>query len=166
MNGSEHDPLLETLRRRRLTAEEEARLQTYWLTHPEAQAAWEEDMSLNHLLEQLPDVAVSSNFTAQVLQVVDREHRPQPERTRSLLRRWLPSVNLTQKVTAAAVLVCVAGLSWQHHRLSVRAELADSVAKVSSVAGLPSLEILQDFDAINRLSQVSQADLDLLAALQ
>ncbi len=166
MNGSEYNPLLEAAWRRRLTADEEARLATCWLSHPEAQSAWDEEMSLNHLLEQLPDVPVSSNFTAQVLQAVDREHRSPPERTRSFLWRWLPSVNLTQKATVAALLVGVAVFSWQQHRLSIRAELAESVAKVSSVAGLPSLEILQDFDAINRLSQVSQADLDLLAALQ
>ena len=44
--------------------------------HPEAQADWEAEAGLNDALGRLPDVAVSSNFTARVLQAVEREIAP------------------------------------------------------------------------------------------
>jgi hypothetical protein len=53
------------------------------------------------------------------------------------------------------------------YRRHARLELARSLAAVSHEAVVPSPDILNDFDAINRLSQVPpMVDNDLLVALE
>ena len=57
-----------------------------WLAaHPEAQADWEAEAGLSEALGQLPDAPVPSNFTARVLQSVERESAAE-RRRRS--RKW------------------------------------------------------------------------------
>ena len=71
MNDSEQQKLREASWRRPLAPDEEARLQQHLAAHPDAQAGWEEDLALNHLLAQTPAAPVASNFTARVLQAVE-----------------------------------------------------------------------------------------------
>src|SRR5262245_52089399 len=73
MNESEYQALMEASWRRPLTDEEQARLDAWLRTHPAAHNEWEAEMALNRLLEQLPEAPVASNFTARVLQALDRE---------------------------------------------------------------------------------------------
>src|SRR5437868_14920929 len=100
-----NDPVYKQLRelswRRKLTEAEEAELHKYFAEHPEAMEDWELEGELNHLLEHLPEApAVSSNFTARVLQAVelemaaqDREHsRKNPTGWRSVWGKWLPKL--------------------------------------------------------------------------
>jgi hypothetical protein len=47
-----------------------------------------------------------------------------------------------------------------------RAQEAREVASVSRLAGLPSIDWLENFDTINRLNKVKVADDDLLTVLQ
>ena len=63
--------------------------------------------------------------------------------------------------------ICV--LSVNQYRISAREEVARSVAEVSRVAALPSLDVLMNFDAIKRLPEIPkdrQVDVELLAALK
>ena len=169
MNDSNYQQLLEAGWRRKLTAEEETRLQAYFADHPAALAAWETETNLNQLLVQLPDAPLATNFTAQVLQAVERENR---KARPSFAPRWwsrVVSLGWTQK-TALAGLVLGAGLlSYQQYQIHARGQLAGIVATVARVADLPGAQTLQDFDAIRRLSRVPApgwVDAELLAVLQ
>src|SRR6266478_5096189 len=81
-----NDPLLNQLRerswRRELNTDEEAALRGWLAKHPEAQADWESEVALNEALRRLPDAPLSSNFTSQVLQAVQREEAAESRRTR------------------------------------------------------------------------------------
>ena len=164
-----NDPIYNRLRelswRRRLTGPEEAELRAWLATHPEAQADWEAEAGLNASLSGLPDVPVPGNFTAHVLQAVEREaaadlRRPQGKWLTWLRRRWLP------RVAFATVVVGAAFVSYQKVDASSRRKLAESVAVVSSVSSLPSPDILKDFDAIRALNSTPPPDEELLLVFQ
>jgi hypothetical protein len=68
---------------------------------------------------------------------------------------------------AAVVVVGIALLAHQQYQVWSRTELARSVAKFSPVAELPSVDLLEDFDAILNLPPASAAsDDELFSALQ
>ena len=114
---------------------------------------------LRGLLSRLPDVPVASNFTARVMQAVEHEEsRPSRPRTFSIWnwRAFLPRFAL------AAVVIAAAGLALQQHEANARREqLAKNVARVAGA--MPSVEALQNFDAIRRMSMPAHADEGLLA---
>ncbi len=167
MNDPVYNEFLETVSRRKLTVAEDARCQAYLARHPELQAAWEEEAGLSRLLEQLPTVPVSSNFTAQVLLALDHETKAA---TRPAARNWFQRIGwfeFAPRVTMAGLLLSVGLLGCWQHQVSQRAELASDIARVGGVARVPTVEMLKNFDAINRLNQGSQtADVELLAALK
>ena len=167
MNDSEQQKLREASWRRPLAPDEEAHLQQHLAAHPEAQAGWEEDLALNHLLAQTPDAPLSSNFTARVLQAVELDSAAAGrarEKTASPWwpRHWLP------RVAFAALVVSLSWLGWRQHELNARAERAHNAVVVSRLAStLPSVELWQDFEAITRVNSSSiAADEELWAALQ
>ena len=80
MNEAEYQELQEAGWRRRLTPAEEARIQAWLAAQPERRAEWEAEAGLNQWLGQLPDVPVASNFTARVMQKLDRERLTAPRR--------------------------------------------------------------------------------------
>jgi anti-sigma factor RsiW len=164
-----NDPIYDHLRelswRRELTAAEEAELRGWLAAHPEAQAEWEAEVGLNAALGRLPQAPVPGNFTARVLQAVERETAAERRRLREhwltrLHLRWLP------KVAFAAVVVGAGLLSYQQVQASYRKKLAESVATVSAVSSLPSPDILKDFDAIRALNPAPAPDEELLTMLQ
>ena len=118
------------------------------------------DQRLDALLRALPDRPVASNFTARVLQAVERGEKQPRKLSGQLLRVWLPRA-------AVAVLALGLGmfgyLQYDHH---ARAKLAKSVAAVSQVSSLPRPDVLQDFEVVLRLSRTPPADEELLALLQ
>jgi hypothetical protein len=63
------------------------------------------------------------------------------------------------------VIAGVGFFTLHEHRVHQRAQLAQSVAAVSSVASLPGPDILQDFDVINQMNHAA-ADKELLALMQ
>ena len=161
MKRSEYQELLEAARRRRLTAEEEARLQTYLAAHPQAQREWDEEQALDQMLGQLNDVPVSTNFTARVLEAVHRENLSAPALIRGAWFEKLVSFFRGYRIATATAIVAIGLIMVQQYRHRERARV------VESLATLPNFEALQDFDAIARLGQVrGSADEDLLAALQ
>jgi hypothetical protein len=166
MNEREHQALWELSWRRKLTPSEEARLQQYLTQHPEAQAGWETEAALNHLLRQLPDAPLSSNFTAQTLQAVEREAVRATRETQAFgrLREWLR--RLAPRMAWAAGLIFAAFLVWQQHEISQRERVVGGIGPVLQAASLPDPKMLQDFDAIQQLSQLPPAtDVELLDAL-
>ena len=163
-----NDPLFQQWRelswRRKLTAAEDAEVRAWLAVHPEAQPDWEAETALNDALGRLPEVPVATNFTARVLQAVELD-RAASARERKWLgwqpwKRWLPRM-------ALAAIVLGAGL-FSHHEVVAnrRAKLVRSVEVVSKVSSLPSPAILEDFDAIQRLTPPPAADEQLLSLLQ
>lgn len=156
----EHDshPIQEILWRRPLTREEAARLRggASLDFKPATEAA------LTRALTELPNADVPSNFTARVLAETDRLERLH-DRSAPVAwwRRFVPRLAVGGGLAVAVLL----GVSrYEAHR---QLETARQAVELADVAAPPTVEILQDFEAIERMSQTpAQADLHLLAALQ
>ena len=162
-----NDPTYTRLRelswQRKLTPAEAAELRAWLEAHPEARADWEAESQLTAALERLPQVPVSSNFTARVLQAVERDE--QPAASPAPWWAW-PRLRRLAIATCTAVAFGTTLLSYLVIQSHGRRELAQSVAAVAEVSAGPSLQDLQDFDAI-RVSNPSPApDEQLLAVLK
>lgn len=156
MNEAEFQKLKEASWRRKLTAEEQAALDN----HLEERFSWEEEAALNQLIGKLPDAPVSTNFTARVLQAVERESATVPRARERGLVHWF-RMNWLPRIAIPAFLIFGGIISVQQYK---RTQIANDVAVVSSAATVPP-QWLEDFDAISRLSQ-PPVDHELLAALE
>ena len=157
------EPIQNSLRelvwRRKLTSTELEELRSSL----EGRMDLELESHLTGALGRLPDIAVPSNFTGQVLQAIEREESRAARKPVRL--RWNWRVLVPRTAAAAAVLIIV-GLTFEHHELSVRRTmLAQSVARVATGQPMPSIDALKNFNAIQRMSQ-PHADEELLALLQ
>jgi negative regulator of sigma E activity len=163
MKDNEHlSQLRESGWRRKLTEAEQGELRAHLDAHPDARADWEMESALNAALTQLPDASVPSNFTARVLQAVERE----AARPRAWSWRWNWHM-LVPRVAFAAAVITFTGLVFQHHEINrQRTALARNVALVTRGQPMPSPEALENFDAIRRMSQPQHADDELLALMQ
>ena len=123
----------------------------------------EAEAGLAAALERLPDAAVPNNFTARVLQAVEREAAAARRRTGGGLWRrlgWLPRAAVATGVLGVGLIAC-------HQMQSVeRKKLAESVIAVADIPSLPSPDILQDFDAIRASYPAAAPDEQLLALLK
>jgi anti-sigma factor RsiW len=167
MNDDLYNDLLEASWRRKLTAEEEAQLRGWLAAHPERQPEWEEEVALNQQLERLPNAPLASNFTAQVLGKLDLElQREEREKSRGrTLKSWWRG--LVPRFAAVLLLGLLAGTTVVQYREHQRSEIVQDVMHVTPVASVLSPEVLQNFDAIHRLSHVpAVSEEELLAALQ
>jgi anti-sigma factor RsiW len=166
MNESEHNPLMEKSWRRKLTPAEAAELQAWLADHPEARADCEAELRLTEAMNRLPDAPVPSNFTACVLQAVERESGAE---SRSRTPHWKWSLRLLLPRAAMAAVVLGAGfLSYRQHSIvEHRTELAQ---RVKVVAALPNPEILQpeilqNFDTIQKMGPAAAGPDRVLIAL-
>lgn len=122
------------------------------------------DARLDALLRGLPDRTVPSNFTARVLQELDRE----------TARRAAPAwweifrhpLQLLPRVAVAMLALGVGMFGYQHHAQAERRAYAHSVEAVTQVASLPAPDVLKDFETIRHMSATPAADHELLALLQ
>jgi hypothetical protein len=167
MNESEFEALLEAARRRRLTPGEEAQAGAWLALHPERRAEWEAETQLSRLLNQVPDAAVSSNFTARVLQAARREAAAAVVRAgRPWWRELADRLRLrpAHGLAAALAVVAMGGWAWREARLVERQRHARDLAALSCAAILPEPQLLAaDFDTLRRLP-VAEDD-ELLAVL-
>ena len=163
MNESLYQELRELSWRRKLTPEEETRLQGWLAAHPDRQAEWELEQSLSEQLRHLSDAPLSSNFTSQVMQALDAELMRQERegRPRHTFLQWLHKL-APRLAPVSLALVVVITYFVQHQKHDHQNRIINSVAIVTS-SDVPGPEILKDFDAIEKLPP---ADEDLLAALQ
>jgi anti-sigma-K factor RskA len=118
---------------------------------------------LREFLSQLPDFPVSSNFTARVMQAIEREEsRPQPKW--AFFSNW--RVFLPRAAVAAGVMV-LTGLAFHHHEIyRERAQVAQNLVQAAGSSSVPSVEALKNFDVIQRMAQPQHADEELLALMQ
>ncbi|MCL5096490.1 MAG: hypothetical protein M1608_02940 [Candidatus Omnitrophica bacterium] len=167
MNGSDSNPWIETGLRHEPTAEEQAQLRAFIKANPNLATRVAEELALNRLLRQLRDPPLPSNFTARVLAAL-----PSPAQVGFRARwarwwRWGHGLGWAPKSALAGLILSLGLLSYLEYQHHERVELARSVTKISGVTTLVSLDVLRDFDAINRLSQVpTKVDDDLLEALK
>ena len=158
-NEPPQNRLRELAWRQKLTDAEKAGLRA----SPEMQADLELESRLSEALARVPDVPVPSNFTARVLQAIEREEA-RGARTRGWSWSWRV---LVPRVAVAVVVVGFAGLAYQRHEFDKRVELAKDVALLAQAQLVPSIEALKDFDAIQRMGQnTPHADDELLALLK
>jgi negative regulator of sigma E activity len=165
-----NDPLYHRLReshwRRKLIAGEEAELRAWLAAHPEMEADWATEAGLGEVLSCLPDAPVPTNFTARVLNAIERESEGSRRETSGWTWRWR---RLLPKAAVAAVVAVVAAIgliSYERHEATQRAVLARNVATVADVAAVPNPDLMQDFEAVRRLGQTPPADEELLALLR
>jgi len=154
MNDSEYRELVEASWRRPLTDDEQACLRGWLAAHPDAQSDWEAETALNQALTRLPEAPVSSNFTALVLQAVDREEMERDrapswlDRIQNLFRRPAP------RVAWALMLVGAVWFGVQQHQKASRHELAQGLAAFANVAALSDSGAMQDMDTIQQISHL------------
>jgi hypothetical protein len=122
------------------------------------------DAKLDALFRALPDKPVPSNFTARVLQGLDRETaRPASPPWWEMFRhplQWAPRAAMT------ALALWLGMFSYQYHTQTERRAYERSLEAVTQVASLPSPDVLKDFNAIRHMSATPAADHDLLALMQ
>ena len=154
MSNNQRNQPDESLWRRKLSAAERAELR--------AQPDLELEACLTDTLAQMPDLPVPSNFTARVLGAIEFEEK-QAARAPGWIWTW--RLHWPRIAVAAAVLI-FAGVSIQRYETNAhRIELARNLAQVAAQP-LPSVDALNNFDAIQRMSQVARADTELLTALE
>ena len=127
-----------------------------------AQPELELEARLTAALARISDAPVPSNFTARVLSAIEVEEL-QASRSRGWTLNWR-SLWPRVAAVAAALIFAAVGLQW-HEAHSQRAALTRSVALVAAQP-LPSVDALENLDAIQRMSRPAHADGELLAALQ
>jgi hypothetical protein len=111
------------------------------------------------LLARLPDAPVASNFTARVLQAIELEEK---RRSRWRTMGWYWRV-FVPRGAVAALLIGFAAFTFHEHELVVQQQdLARNAALVASQQ-MPSMDALNNFDAIQRMSQTAHPDDELLA---
>jgi hypothetical protein len=159
------DPVYLRLReigwRRKLTETEQAELRAWLAAHPEAEAEVEADTALNHALERWPQAPVPSNFTARVMQAIEREATATEPPPRSRAWWWH---GFMPRLAAAAVVVLAGLLVYRHNEVQKREELAQGLALVAGAAPLSDVTVLEDFDAIRGMTtETAAADEGLLA---
>jgi anti-sigma factor RsiW len=157
--------LAEQAWRRALTPDEQARLRQFLAAHPEARSQWESEAALTRALHRLPPAPVSSNFTALVLQAVQRAPAPSAWRRRLEPASWLPA-GWMPRLALGVTMVCISLLTVSATQTIQRQRMARNLASVGALATLQPVDWLQNFQTIESLSRVQVADDVLLQVLQ
>ncbi len=165
MQQTEFQKLVEASWKRPITPSERTQLRDFLAAHPEFQEAWDEEAALSGMLRRMPTPAVSSNFTARVLQAATRAELESGWRQRLGAISWLSNAWVPRAALGAAM-ICSGMLSYHQYQAMHRAEVSHEVAITSRLAELPRIDWLENFDTINRLNKVKVADDDLLTVLQ
>ncbi len=163
MNNATFEELLALRHKRPLTPAEQTRLQAWLARHPADRVRWTEESALSTALHRLPNAPVPSNFMARVWQDIEAAERHGAS-ARAGWRGWFRWPSLAQQFAVAVVLLGVA-VVLSGRRGQSPAQVAQSIEQVTTLASMPSIEMLKDFEIISRLNQ-SSADLDLLAVLE
>jgi anti-sigma factor RsiW len=170
MSSMNQDPLdlREKAWRGALSKAEQAQLDAWLASHPEARAEWAADMSLKAALARLPEKPAPSNLTARVLAEIDREDLATAGARNTKTNFF--GLGSWGWVTRTAVVVAVLGLGvlgYQHHQKVEHVKTAQNlVAAVRTVPPLPP-ELLENFDLISSLPPpFPGADMELLSVMK
>ncbi len=164
MSDPDYQALKETNWRRKLSPAEEAALRKFLATNGPARAEWEKETALNQLLTRLPDVPISSNFTARVLDAARREQATQ--KFEQLWPDWWRNLGWIPRLAGVCLILGATALSIHEYQEAQLREMARDVEKVSTSALVSKIDWLENFDTIKRLNQVPPVDEELLTALK
>ena len=159
----QYSRLMQAAMERELTAEELAQIDGLLAQNQSELADFE---AVDHLLAKLPDVTVSSNFTARVLDEAQRHGQPALALGQAWWKRlFSPQYRSIQLASAAAVALLIGVFGYQNHLDQDRAEMAESLQAVTTIAEMaPGL--LTDFETIDAIDQSDPIDEELWAALK
>jgi hypothetical protein len=119
------------------------------------------ELRLTEALSQLKDAPISSNFTARIMDEIDREDGRRTGSRR--LWHW----NLWPRFAGAAAAVLLTVMMVQHHEtVAHRVQLARTLETVADLRSVPSVDALNNFEAIQAMGQRAHADEELLALVQ
>jgi negative regulator of sigma E activity len=147
-----------SLWRRKLSGTERAAMRN--------QPELELEARLTDALAQLPDVPVPSNFIARVLEATEREEARSARAVKLRFWPWnWPA--LMPRVAVVTTVLVLGGFGVQHYEAAQhRTELAKNLSLVASAQTMPSLDALENLEVIQRMSQPTHADTELIAVLQ
>lgn len=179
MDHQDDNALRDIIRKRKLNPDEMSRLDRRVKQQPSEGADWEAEELLTEALKQLPNAPISPSFTDKVMRAVELEATRRVP-VRPVVSAWARSFNLFQYATVVAVVMLAGWFAIEQRKAAFdasdalaqaradlsRAQVARDAATFHASAPVPSIEWLQDFDAISRLSSMPyDVDLDLLAAV-
>lgn len=120
-----------------------------------------EERQLTRCLNGLVNAPVSSNFTARVLQAAIKPAAPRRLTwwQRLALPKWAP------RLAMGALMVSLGVFTVQQYKSAQNMRRAQDLASVSQLAQLSDVDWLDNFETINRMSQVQAADDELLNSL-
>lgn len=160
MNPDSHEDWLDHVSGPRPDPHAIRRLQSHGVLSPQERRRLADELALNHLLNShRPPPPVSSNFTALVVQQVERQGRsPRPTWAGESLRRWLRP--LAGASAAIACLLLVAGIALRPNAPL----LGEETLALDHAASLPGINpaVLADFEAVLRLGPGPRPDDDAL----
>jgi hypothetical protein len=120
------------------------------------------ELRLTGALSRLKDAPVPSNFTARVMDEIGRE-----EMRETPSSNWHWHWNLWPRFGGAAAALLLAVMMVQHHETTVhRVQLARTLETVAGLPSVPSVDALNNFEAIQAMGQRAHADEELLALVQ
>ena len=120
---------------------------------PAERAQLAEETALTQLISSQPKTPVSTNFTALVLKEAQRKKTRHSKRS-----SWF---KLPRIAFGFATIAIAAAVSLQY----TSQKRASEIATVSSLATMPKMEWLRDYEAINRLNALTPDDRDVLLVL-
>ena len=168
-NNPEFERFREISWRRALTNTEQAELEGWLAKNPQLRGEWEAETALSSSLMRLPETAVPSNFTAQVLKAIERETAAE-SRSRATPAWWEALTRKAKWVTGAAfaAIAIMFGVAIHERDIEKQHELAlaSTMIELTKVPTLPNTEVLANFDTIRALNQAPPPDDQLLALLE
>lgn len=153
MTESQYEKLVEASWRRPLTVEEQVQLDAWLATRPKEQADWEAEAALNQVIRHLPDAPVASNFTAQLMRQLESGDGVETRRGSLFAQLKDRFLRPGPRIAWALALVVAAWFGYNQHQADVRADMTTGLSVLANVTSLSDPAVLQDFDAIQRLSQ-------------
>ena len=153
-----------------LTQEEAGQWETFLKENPDHNEDWEWDQQLLEGVHQMADITLSNNFTSRVIRSVEfwqPESNPVQQEERSdqgsgWLSKWwsLPGIRI-----AGTSAILLAGF-WLWQWDPTAPSMVESITTVTQAETVPTVEELENFDAINGLAQTSfDVDWELVFAM-
>jgi len=165
MNEAKFKQWLEAGWRGPLPADQQRDLDGYLAAHPHLREEWESGSRLTSTLRALPDIPVPSNFMALVESGIKAKSAPTRVARAVSLWRWLP-VSPWLRAGAGLAALALALLGVREYQVRSRLQMARSVAAVSTIAAVPKIEWLENFDAIHEMAKASEVDEELVSLLR
>lgn len=169
MKESAYQDLCRLRLERELSEAEWRRLEALVAETPALREDWEAEQLLDAAWAHLPRPSASPGFADRVVRRLERDLQPRRRRWRRFRIAW-PDWKWAgwQAALGSLAVLCLivwGGLTYQHHQEHQRQ--VESLAAVSEAAEWVDVRTLRDFEAIEKMAQVSfEPDTELLGLLE